>query len=112
MEQSNIQNTKSNEKISFKDSNYATGRRKRSIARVWVKKGTGKIFVNGKAMSQYFKRPAHQLIVSRPLDEINATNDYDVKCKVKGGGLTGQAGAIIHGISRALVSIDNSLKKI
>ena len=75
------------------------------------KKGTGKIFVNGKTMIQYFKRPAHQLIVSRPLDEISGINSFDVKCKVKGGGLTGQAGAIIHGISRALVSIDSTLKK-
>tara|TARA_B100001029_G_scaffold84433_1_gene69344 strand:- start:458 stop:904 length:447 start_codon:yes stop_codon:yes gene_type:complete len=97
--------------IDFKDSQSATGRRKRSIARVWVKKGSGKIFVNGKQMMQYFKRPAHQLIVTRPLDEIKATSDYDVKCNVKGGGLTGQAGAIIHGISRALVNIDSSYKK-
>ena len=83
----------------------------RSIARVWVKKGSGKIYVNGQEMIKYFKRPVHQLIVSRPLEEINGINDYDVKCSVKGGGLTGQAGAIIHGISRALVSIDSSLKK-
>ena len=65
-----------------------------------------------KVKIKYFKRPAHQLIVTRPLDEINGTNNYDVKCSVKGGGLTGQAGAIIHGISRALVDIDSSLKKI
>ena len=62
-------------------------------------------------MIKYFKRPAHQLIVTSPLEEVNRTNEYDVKCTVKGGGLTGQAGAIIHGISRALVSIDSSLKK-
>ncbi len=113
MNQINEQIKASNQKIkiNFKDSKSATGRRKRSIARVWVKKGTGKIIVNGKEMMQYFKRPAHQLIVSRPLEEINAANDYDVKCTVKGGGLTGQAGAIIHGISRALVDIDSSLKK-
>ena len=99
-------------KLDFKDSKYATGRRKKSIARVWVKKGSGKIYVNGKEMNKYFKRPVHQLIVTRPLEEINGTNEYDVKCSVKGGGLTGQAGAIIHGISRALVNIDSSLKKI
>ena len=97
--------------LDFKDSKSATGRRKRSIARVWVKKGSGKIYVNGKEMIKYFKRPAHQLIVTSPLEEVNRTNEYDVKCSVKGGGLTGQAGAIIHGISRALVSIDSSLKK-
>ena len=114
MEQANTELNKSNKKlnIDFKDSKSATGRRKRSIARVWVKKGSGKIYVNGKEMIKYFKRPAHQLIVTRPLDEINGTNNYDVKCSVKGGGLTGQAGAIIHGISRALVDIDSSLKKI
>ena len=97
--------------LDFRQSQSATGRRKRSIARVWVKKGSGKIFVNGKEMVKYFKRPVHQLIVVRPLEEINAANQYDVKCNVKGGGLTGQAGAIIHGISRALVSIDSTLKK-
>jgi|TARA_Y100000817_G_scaffold177489_1_gene138596 small subunit ribosomal protein S9 len=114
MEQSNSEISKSNKKlnIDFKDSRSATGRRKRSIARVWVKKGSGKIYVNGKEMIKYFKRPAHQLIVTRPLDEVNGTNNYDVKCNVRGGGLTGQAGAIIHGISRALVDIDSSLKKI
>ena len=98
-------------KLDFKDSMYATGRRKRSIARVWVKKGSGKIYINGLEMIKYFKRPAHQLIVTRPLEEINGANDYDVKCMVRGGGLTGQAGAIIHGISRALVIIDSSFKK-
>ncbi len=113
MEQSNSEISRSNKKlnIDFKDSRSATGRRKRSIARVWVKKGSGKIYVNGKEMIKYFKRPAHQLIVTRPLDEVNGTNNYDVKCSVRGGGLTGQAGAIIHGISRALVDIDSSLKK-
>ena len=113
MNQPIIQSNKATKKlnIDFKESKAATGRRKRSIARVWVKKGSGKIYVNGQEMIKYFKRPVHQLIVSRPLEEINGINDYDVKCSVKGGGLTGQAGAIIHGISRALVSIDSSLKK-
>ena len=99
-------------KLDFKDAKYATGRRKRSIARVWIKKGSGKIFVNGKEMIQYFKRPAHQIIVTRPLEEVNVMSQYDVKCNVRGGGLSGQAGAIIHGMSRALVNMDNSLKKI
>ncbi len=114
----NLTNLENNQKkiqkiqLDFKDSKYATGRRKESIARVWVKKGSGKIYVNGKEMIHYFKRPVHQMIVIRPLEEINAKNDYDVKCNVKGGGLSGQAGAIIHGMSRALVAIDNSLKKV
>jgi len=98
-------------KLDFKDSKYATGRRKESIARVWVKKGTGKIYVNGKEINKYFKRPVHQILVARPLQEINAPTQYDVKCNVRGGGLSGQAGAIIHGLLRALVSFDSSLKK-
>ena len=97
-------------KLNFKDSKYATGRRKRSIAKVWVKKGNGVIHVNGKKMNDYFKRPVHQIIVIRPLEISNVLNSYDVKCSVKGGGLSGQAGAIIHGLSRALVSYDESLK--
>ena len=99
-------------KLDFKDAKYATGRRKRSIARVWIKKGSGKIFVNGKEMIQYFKRPAHQIIVTKPLEETNVMSQYDIKCNVRGGGLSGQAGAIIHGMSRALLIMDNSLKKI
>ena len=112
MEQSQInkENTKKL-KLDFKDSKYSTGRRKKSIAKVWVKKGSGKIFVNGKTMGDYFKRPVHQLIVTRPLEITNVINNYDVKCSVKGGGLSGQAGAIILGISRALISHDENLKK-
>ena len=98
-------------KLDFKGSKYSTGRRKKSIAKVWVKKGSGKIFVNGKQMGDYFKRPVHQLIVTRPLEITNVLNNYDVKCSVKGGGLSGQAGAIILGISRALISHDQNLKK-
>ena len=98
-------------KLDFKDSKYSTGRRKRSIAKVWVKKGSGKIYVNGKTMTNYFKRPMHQLIVTRPLEITNVMNNYDVRCSVKGGGLSGQAGAIILGISRALISHEDTLKK-
>ena len=105
-------NTSNKIKLNFKESNYATGRRKRSIARVWIKKGTGKIYVNGKDMIQYFKRPVHQLKVVMPLQETNVINKFDVKCNVKGGGLSGQAGAIIHGISRALVKTDPTFKKV
>jgi small subunit ribosomal protein S9 len=97
-------------KLNFKESKYATGRRKRSIAKVWVKKGTGLIHVNGKKMHEYFKRPVHQIIVLRPLELSNVASTYDVKASVKGGGLSGQAGAIIHGISRALVLYDTNLK--
>ena len=98
-------------KVNFKDGKYATGRRKKSVAKVWMKKGTGNIFVNGKKINEYFKRPVHQLIVSRPLEVCKAKTDYDVKCSVKGGGLSGQAGAIILGMSKVLVSFDENLKK-
>ena len=97
-------------KLDFKESKYATGRRKRSIAKVWVKKGSGMIHVNGKTMNEYFKRPVHQIIVMRPLEISDVATSYDVKASVKGGGHSGQAGAIIHGISRALVLHDENLK--
>ena len=99
-------------KLDFKDSKYATGRRKRSIAKVWIKKGTGMIHVNGKMMNDYFRRPVHQIIVMRPLELSNVATTYDVRASVKGGGHSGQAGAIIHGISRALVLHDENLKTI
>ena len=111
METTQVEKNISKMKLDFKESNYATGRRKESVARVWIKKGTGKIFVNGKIMNDYFKRPVHQLIVVMPLQETNVLNKFDVKCNVKGGGLSGQAGAIIHGISRALVKTDPTFKK-
>ena len=98
-------------KLDFKDSKYATGRRKRSIAKVWLKKGTGNIYVNGLKMNEYFKRPVHQIIVIRPLEVSNVLTSYDVRCSVKGGGLSGQAGAIIHGLSRALIIQDENLKQ-
>ena len=112
MENSNTQQNRSQKiKLNFKDSKYATGRRKKSVAKVWVKKGTGNIHVNGIKMNEYFKRPVHQLIVSRPLEISEVASSYDVKCSVKGGGLSGQAGAIILGISRALISHEADLKK-
>ena len=110
---SNLNQTTTNKiKLDFKESKYATGRRKKSIAKVWVKKGSGKIYVNGIEMNKYFKRPVHQIIVTRPLQISEVATNYDVKCSVKGGGLSGQAGAIILGISKALISHDESLKKI
>ena len=99
-------------KLDFSDSKYATGRRKKSIARVWLKKGSGTIYVNGKKMNDYFKRTNLQIAVCRPFKVVKKENEYDVRCTVKGGGLTGQAGAIIHGISRALVEFEPDLKPI
>ena len=97
-------------KLDFKDSKYATGRRKTSIAKVWLKKGSGKIFVNGKSFEDYFSRSTHKMQILRPFEIINQSTDYDVKSKVVGGGHTGQAGALVHGISRALIKFDENLK--
>ena len=92
------------------DSIYATGKRKRSIAKVWLRKGSGKIIVNGKNLDNYFKRDTYQMQILRPFEIINQSTDYDVNCKVVGGGLTGQAGALVHGISKALVQLNSELK--
>jgi len=97
-------------KLDFKDSKYATGRRKRSIARVWLKKGSGVIHVNGKKMSDYFKNLNLQIAIFRPLILVKRENEFDVRCTVKGGGLTGQSGAIILGISRAILLFEPELK--
>ena len=97
-------------KLDFKDSKYATGRRKTSIARVWLKKGSGKIYVNGKLYNEYFASENHKMQITRPFELINQSTDYDVRCNVKGGGPTGQAGAMVHGISKALVLFDESFK--
>ena len=110
-----MENTQQNSKISkvkldFKDSKYATGRRKTSIAKVWLKKGSGKIYVNGKLFSEYFSSENHKMQVTRPFEIIDQPTEYDVRCSVKGGGPTGQAGAMVHGISKALVMIDESFK--
>ena len=97
-------------KLDFKDSKYATGRRKKSIAKIWVKKGSGKIYVNGKLLDEYFTNNTHKMLITRPFEVINQPTNYDVKCSVSGGGHTGQAGAMVHGISKALVMFDQSLK--
>ena len=96
--------------LDFKDSKYATGRRKTSIAKIWLKKGSGKIYVNGKNYEDYFKRANHKMQLLRPFEIINQPTDYDVKCSVKGGGHTGQVGAMVHGISKALLQFDSELK--
>jgi len=97
-------------KLNFKDSKYATGRRKTSIAKIWLKKGSGKIYVNGKNYEDYFKRENHKMQLLRPFEIISQPTDYDVRCSVKGGGLTGQVGAMVHGISKALLMFDPELK--
>ena len=97
-------------KLDFKDSKYATGRRKTSVAKIWLKKGSGKIYVNGKDYEEYFKRSNHKMQLLRPFEIINQASSYDVKCSVKGGGHTGQVGAMVHGISKALLQFDSELK--
>ena len=97
-------------KPDFKDSKYATGKRKKAIAKIWLKKGSGKIFVNGKNYEDYFKRSNHKMQILKPFEITNQSTNFDVKCNVKGGGHTGQAGAMVHGISKALLQFDSSLK--
>ena len=99
-----------------KDRSYATGKRKNSIARVWLKKGEGNISINGKLLKDYFSRPVLQMIVNQPLEVIQSLGSYDIMATVKGGGLSGQAGALRHGISKALSTYDSvhrpTLKKV
>ena len=99
-------------KLDFKDSKYATGRRKKSIAKVWLKRGSGNIHVNGKKMTDYFQKTNLQIAIVRPLTISKRENEFDIRCFVKGGGLSGQAGAIIHGLSRAIVLLESDLKPI
>ena len=90
--------------------NYGTGRRKESVARVFIKKGTGNILVNGKPVDEYFARETGRMIVRQPLELTNHLESFDIKVNVHGGGDSGQAGAIRHGITRALISFDETLK--
>ena len=92
------------------ESYYATGKRKNSIARVWIKKGKGIIHINGKKLEEYFSRPVLQMIVNQPLETIQSIGDFEINATVKGGGLSGQAGALRHGISKALSIYDKNLR--
>ncbi|WP_076068514.1 30S ribosomal protein S9 [Sphingomonas montana] len=89
---------------------YATGRRKDAVARVWVKPGTGKITVNGRDQEVYFARPTLRLVINQVFDIADRGGQYDVVCTVKGGGLSGQAGAVKHGISQALTRYEPVLR--
>ena len=97
-------------KLDNKERAYATGKRKNSIARVWLKRGDGKISVNGKSLDKYFARPVLQMIVNQPLELIQSDGSYEISATVKGGGLSGQVGAMVHGISKALVQINPESK--
>ena len=89
---------------------YATGKRKDAVARVWIKPGSGKVTVNGKDMDKYFARPVLQMILRQPFEVAGVTGEFDVMATVKGGGLSGQAGAVKHGISKALQLYEPSLR--
>lgn len=91
---------------------YATGKRKDAVARVWVKPGKGNISVNAKSIDEYFVRPVLKMIINQPFEITNRVNEFDVVCTVSGGGLSGQAGAIKHGISKALNEYEPELRSI
>ena len=91
---------------------YATGKRKNAVARVWLKPGSGIIKINGKISDDYFARPVLRMLINQPLVAAERVDQFDVTCSVTGGGLSGQAGAIIHGISRALLKFEPELKTI
>ena len=89
---------------------YATGKRKNAVARVWIKPGSGKLTVNGREFERYFARPVLRMVIQQPFQAVARDQQYDVFCTVKGGGLSGQAGAVRHGISKALVSFEPALR--
>ena len=91
---------------------YATGKRKDAVARVWLKQGPGNIIINGKSSDDYFARPVLRMLITHPLVASDRKEQFDVICSVTGGGLSGQAGAVRHGISKALVLFEPELKKV
>ena len=91
---------------------YATGKRKDAVARVWLKQGPGNIIINGKSSDDYFARPVLRMLINQPLVASDRKEQFDVICSVTGGGLSGQAGAVRHGISKALVLFEPELKKV
>ena len=93
------------------ETHYSTGRRKTSSARVFLQRGNGNILVNGKPLDEYFGRETGRMVVRQPLEAVNMMSDFDITVTVKGGGITGQAGAIRHGITRALMEYDETLRR-
>ena len=91
---------------------YATGKRKDAVARVWIKPGAGRITVNGREFERYFVRPVLRMVIHQPLEAADRKDQFDVVCTVKGGGLSGQAGAVRHGISKALVLYEPELRPV
>lgn len=97
-------------KIDDQGRSYATGKRKDSVARVWLKPGSGKVTVNGREFERYFARPTLRLVINQPFEAVEREGQFDVVCTVKGGGLSGQAGAVRHGISKALTYYEPGLR--
>ena len=111
MQAENItENEKLEKKVDSLGRAYSTGKRKSSIARVWIKPGSGNVVVNGRKEDIYFSSKSHRLLLNQPLVLTDRKSELDVICTVKGGGLSGQAGAIRHGISRALTSFDEEFR--
>lgn len=100
------------QKLDGKGRAYGTGRRKDAVARVWVSRGSGKVTVNGRDIAVYFARGTQRLIINQPFEVANRAGEFDVNCIVSGGGLSGQAGAVRHGISRALVYFEPELHTV
>jgi len=98
------------QKLDVQGRAYATGKRKNAVARVWIKPGSGKILVNTKNVEVFFARPVLRMLIQQPLVAANRTGQYDVVCTVSGGGLSGQAGAVRHGISKALTHYEPELR--
>ena len=110
----NIENPEANVKpvLDSQGRSYATGKRKNAVARVWIKSGSGNLSINGKAIKDYFSRPVLNMLVHQPLELTNKKMNVDTVITVSGGGLSGQAGAIRHGISKALSLLDPNLRSI
>ena len=106
-----IDDIKQEKKVDDLGRAYSTGRRKSSVARVWIKRGSGSVKINGKDEKEYFPSKSHRLLLNQPLVTAERKSELDISCTVFGGGLSGQAGAIRHGISRALINFEPSLRK-
>ena len=100
------------QKIDKQGRAYATGKRKNAVARVWVKPGAGKIIINTREVDVYFARPVLRMLIQQPLVAANRAGQYDISCTVSGGGLSGQAGAVRHGISKALIRHEPELRSV
>ncbi len=99
-------------KVDAKGRAYATGKRKNAVARVWLVRGHGRVTVNDRDIEAYFARPTLRMIIQQPLTAASRANEFDVVCTVTGGGLSGQAGAVRHGISRALINFEPELRPV